>query len=414
MWIVYHALVNYVWETARRVEAELNHEVVWRFIRRTIKNQFPDDQEMWLPKKPMRRWHYAHALTYLRDPSILEELKAGSREEAAKLAKELGLFDEESSTSWTHPSRDRFLQTDGKVIRPMYKGKRGQTVEDRESGEVRQVRFDPDAKLHIVGGGDQRFGTKFAIVSARTDELRVFLDHEYVPQKGEGGEAGAAMRCFERLAPLLPGTQGVNYDMAMRGTHIDRVMRELGWLIVTGVHEDPGGGYKEWLIEDQEVEDLDGRIVTVSIHAMRGAVGIRVLTDTGEHIFLPLERVKTARGGKPGRYRFYNEYQLPPEYRAAKALRLRLHGNEEDDRRGLNRAEHLRAIPPTDPDYRTFSARRVDAESVNRGLSDTLYWRRAHSVGHTAQDSDLLGFGLGMNALSWHRHRKRAGVANAA
>jgi hypothetical protein len=95
-------------------------------------------------------------------------------------------------------------------------------------------------------------------------------------------------------------------------------------------------------------------------------------------------------------------------------LRLRLHGNEEDAGRGLNRAEHLRAIPPTDPDYHTHSARRVDAESVNRKLSDTLYWRRAHSVGHVAQDADLLGFGLGMNALSWHRHRKRDGLPEAA
>ena len=155
-------------------------------------------------------------------------------------------------------------------------------------------------------------------------------------------------------------------------------------------------------------------LITLNIYAKRGAAGIRVLTDTGEDLFLPLQRIKTARGGKPWRYRFYNEYELPPEYRAAKPLRIRLHGNAEDERRVLNRAEHLRAIPPTDPDYHTHSARRVDAESVNRRLSDTLYWRRAHSVGHTAQDADLLGFGLGMNALSWHRHRKRKGVPAAA
>lgn len=156
------------------------------------------------------------------------------------------------------------------------------------------------------------------------------------------------MRCFERVAPVLPGAHGVNYDMAMRGTHIDRMMREFGWLIVTGVHEDRGGGYNEWHIEDQEIEDLDGRVVTVSVYAKRGAVGIRVLTDTGDYIFLPLERVKTARGGRPGRYRFYNEYQLPQEYEGT-TLRLRMYTNVEDERRGLNRAEHLRAIPPTDP-----------------------------------------------------------------
>ena len=123
--------------------------------------------------------------------------------------------------------------------------------------------------------------------------------------------------------------------------------------------------------------------------------------------------IKTARGGRPGRYRLYNEYQLPQEY-GGTTLRLRMHTNEEDERRGLNRVEHLRAIPPTDPEYSTFSGRRVDAESVNRSLSDTLYWRRAHSVGHTAQDADLFGFGLGMNALSWHRYRKRGDLSAAA
>lgn len=340
-------------------------------------------------------------------------MKSVSRAQAAKLAKELGLFDEEGATSWTHPSRDRFLQTDGKVITPLYKATSADLL-DEKTGEIKKVRFDPDAKRHTVGGGEKRFGTKFAIVSARTDQLRVFLDHEYVPQKGGGGEAGAALRCFDRLAPLMPGAQGVNYDMAMKGTHIDRVMREFGWLIVTGVSKDPSGEYNEWHIEDVEVMDLDGRPITLNIYAKRGAAGIRVLTDTGDDLFLPLQRIKTARAGKPGRYRFYNEYELPPEHRAAKPLRIRLHGNAEDKRRDLNRAEHLRAIPPTDPDYHTHSARRVDAESVNRRLSDTLYWRRAHSVGHIAQDADLLGFGLGMNALSWHRHRKRDGLPAAA
>src|SRR2546427_13142232 len=72
------------------------------------------------------------------------------------------------------------------------------------------------------------------------EHLRVVLDTEYVPHKGDGGEARAAMRCFHRLARLVPGAHGVNYDMAMRGTHIDEAMRELGRLIITKVHETKG------------------------------------------------------------------------------------------------------------------------------------------------------------------------------
>jgi hypothetical protein len=54
--------------------------------------------------------------------------------------------------------------------------------------------------------------------------------------------------------------------------------------------------------------------------------------------------------------------------------------------------------PPTgDKDFQKLNRRRNDAESINRALEDTFNWGRAHSVGHVAQDADLLGFGLGMN-----------------
>jgi hypothetical protein len=59
------------------------------------------------------------------------------------------------------------------------------------------------------------------------------------------------------------------------------------------------------------------------------------------------------------------------------------------------------------PDFQGLFRRRNEAESLNRGIEDSLYWRRAHSVGAVAQEADLLGFALGLNALSWHRHRHR-------
>ena len=58
--------------------------------------------------------------------------------------------------------------------------------------------------------------------------------------------------------------------------------------------------------------------------------------------------------------------------------------------------------------------RRSSIESLNRRVEDTLYWNRAHSVGARAQEADLLGFGVGLNALSWSRHRQGQPVASAA
>ncbi|MCB0970619.1 MAG: hypothetical protein KDA97_03730, partial [Acidimicrobiales bacterium] len=69
--------------------------------------------------------------------------------------------------------------------------------------------------------------------------------------------------------------------------------------------------------------------------------------------------------------------------------------------------ENVRAIPPSDPDFSRLYARRNDAEATNRSLDDTLWLRRAHSVGHERQHLNLLGFALATNALATHRHRDR-------
>ena len=262
---------------------------VWRFMRKVVRRRFPRDPTMWLPKRPMRRHHYTHALTYLRDPEILRLMKATHRRDSAALAVEMGML-AEGPTSWTHPDPNRFLQADGKVITPLYKAHRGKKVVDPTTGEVRQVRFDPDATLHIEGGGKSAFGNKFVLVAARNRHERLLLDIEHdAGKKGDGGEAASALRCLERLAPLAPGTQGVVYDKAMRGTHIDQTMRRQGWLILTGVHavRDPDGAHQVRRVEDIEVERSDGTTATASIYARDGAAGLGELTETGDMVFLP-------------------------------------------------------------------------------------------------------------------------------
>jgi hypothetical protein len=52
--------------------------------------------------------------------------------------------------------------------------------------------------------------------------------------------------------------------------------------------------------------------------------------------------------------------------------------------------------------------RRNDAESINRALDDSLWLRRAHSVGHERQHLNLLTYALVVNSLALHRHRQRS------
>jgi hypothetical protein len=91
--------------------------------------------------------------------------------------------------------------------------------------------------------------------------------------------------------------------------------------------------------------------------------------------------------------RFHNQYRLPESFGGGQ-VSLRLHGDDDDKAKRLNRTENLRAIAPGDPDFDGLYNRRNDAESINRHIEDTLWLGRAHSVGHLGQEADLLGFAL--------------------
>lgn len=86
---------------------------------------------------------------------------------------------------------------------------------------------------------------------------------------------------------------------------------------------------------------------------------------------------------------------------------MRLHGNAEDVARKLNRTENVRPIPQSNPDFKALYARRNDAESINRGIDDSMWLSRAHSVGHTRQHVNLIGYALMVNSLALHEHRRR-------
>jgi hypothetical protein len=340
------------------------------------------------------------------------------------LARLLGLLDPDGPGSFTHPHASRMLYADGKVITPVFTGKPGETRIDRRTRQAVGVRHDPDAHLHIEGGRVEAYGTKFVVVATRSKRDRVILDVRHVPYQGSGGEAGIAMESFADLVPLAPGVLGVVYDMALRGAHLDRMMREFGWLGITKVpaaeiHIRRGqrGGRripKERLVETKDLKMPDGTTTTITLYARDGALGMGVLTDEGEMVFQAMARVRTQRKvGKKYPFRWYNQYRLPEAYGGGE-ITVRLSGNAEDERRRFNRPENLRAIPPADPDFDRLYVLRSDAESINRSIEDTLYLGRAHSVGHVRQELDLLGFAILVNSLTLARNRARERLEAAA
>jgi hypothetical protein len=418
MLLVYEVLVS-VYGSARQVEAELSHSVVWGFMRRLVKDLFSDDDSMWLPRQPMRRHHYIYGRNrYLQDAQGLSAIASLHREVASTQAREVGLLDPHGPGSWTHPHLSRMLHADGKVVTPLFRAKPGETRTDKTTGEIKQLRCDQDGALHFEGTGEGAWGTKFVIVAARgTDaRCRMILDIEWVPRPG--GEASAAMDCFTRLGPHVPGAQGIIYDTALRGVHHHKLLRELGLLPVNRVaaalkgsekprRKDGRRVAKSVHVEDKEVFLQDGPLTTCRLYARDGEIGIGELTDRGELDFLPLVRVRTHRiKDKSGLFRWYNDYRLPESYGGG-TITVRLHNNKEDAARRLNRTENVRPIPASDPDFAGLYARRNDSESINRDLDDSMWLGRAHSVGHARQHLNLIGYALVVNSLALFEHRRR-------
>jgi hypothetical protein len=424
MWLLFEALIS-VYGSARRVEAELAHPVVWRLIRSTIRRRYRDRPELHLGERPMRRHHYLYARNrYLTDPTVLAALADAHRRIAADQARALGLLGPNGPGSWTHPDLSRMLHADGKVITPLFKAQPGDRRLDRSTGELRPTRVEPDAALHFEGDGTAAWGTKFVLVAARTNEVhgRLILDIDWVPTPG--GEARTAVDCFTRLAPHIPGAQGIIYDTALRGVHHQHLLRELGLLPinrVTAAKATPRKARrhdrrveKNVHLEDKTITLADGTPRTLRLCAEGGALGIVELTDTGDPHFEPLPRIRTHRNrDKNGRYRWYNDYTLPARY-DGQTITVRLHGNNDDRTRKLNRTENLRPIPPGDPDFERLFPRRNDAESINRHLDDTMWLGRAHSIGHARQHLNLIGFALSVNSLALHRRRREPDTALAA
>ncbi len=106
-------------------------------------------------------------------------------------------------------------------------------------------------------------------------------------------------------------------------------------------------------------------------------------------------------------------YKLPDEY-GGKVIAVRHHQNAEDDRRGINRTENVRPIPEGSEDFARLQVLRPDAESINRGIEDSLFINRASAKGWRRQMVDLLGHARLVNAITLARCRARERLHDAA
>lgn len=394
--LIWNALVT-VFGSSRQVGVELDDPDAgwWTMIRDAAAARGID-----VPQTPMRRHHYEWIRNrYMQSDLGLEEIRDEFNRAAAGHAVLIGLCDPDGDGSLTHPSGERVVVGDGKVITPRFKThpNRARTV-NKTTGEIHHKRADPDAGLHVTGGGVQAFGTKMVLTSTRGPgrNRRILLDVAHSPRN----EAATAIESLSRVLPLLPGTQAVAYDGALRGTHLRPLIKTHGVVPISRVHSAQHGEVRDRHYGPADVIGTNRRI---DIHLVAGAPHVRSLTVDGEPLVTPVRRVRTERRGSPGAYRMYNVYDVPAEHGGGQ-IRLRVDQTDHDIATGFNREENLRIIPPSDPDHDRLYGLRNDTESGNRLLDDSMLRERAHTVGWRRQTLDVMMWAAVRNATAVAQH----------
>jgi hypothetical protein len=411
------------YKSARAATTALRGPIVWDHVRVLVRTMCPNEPEKWLPDQPPSRTWYIKRKNRMKNGG-LEPLRRALTENGVATARELGLLDPDGFGSQAHPDANRMIHADGRAIRQIFNGAPGDTrqitVTDPTTGETRieqrSKRADPDAKVHVTGDNRQIHGCKFWHAEVRGDKpfTRVFLSVDHVPEvKDEkNSEGDIAVKNLLALAPLVPGATGAMFDTVLRGTHVDRLERSTGWIIlnpVTAKSVDKKTNErveKDMYLRTVQIKHPDGGADDVAIWICGGRLARLEFTEDGTEILVPLERVgNPVRHNPNGDYRTYVEYRVPsPRGGRGVTIREATYNRPEDT---FNRAENLRQIPPGDPDYQRLIGRRSDAEAANRIIDDHLYLRRAISVGAQGQLFDLICHAFLQNSLARYRHSSR-------
>lgn len=415
-----------------RAALELGSDLVWRHVLHEAEHA----RELGFdvpaaPRAPgWHAWRRARDHVWATDDG-LADIADIHLQHAVALAGELGLADPAGGGSWSHPARTRALYGDGTLVRPLYNppiavrvAREDGTVEirypDPTTGELLSEpsrRFDPDCAEHHGHSGPVH-GINYVAWHLRGAQhyQRLIVHIAAVP--GPGREAETAVQSLADVRRAFgDGIQVVVYDGALRGVHIDAIMRRYGYLVLCKPPTDqpadatpamlrlPNGRAARASMLGAWEHDPGGRRCVHLIAAVDGAPCEITLDEAGDPTLvgaLSRRQVKRPRT-KDGRYRFSAGYEVACS-REPFWVWLSPHAERGDD--SARRAETFRIITANDPDGSTLYGIRSDAEAHHNEYKQTLRNTRAMSVGARRGLLDQYMFALGHNAVVAHRLRQ--------
>lgn len=409
----------------RATHALFRSKIVWQMMQDVLIAAWPYHDARRLPGKPITRHHFIRwRKRYFVETG--EDDRGTRREKAARRealrgaftrlsvpqALAMGFFKEGRGTLSKPDLRD-LVAGDATNLRSLFKHTKGDMQWNRQTKKLEQIRFDPDATVVWIED-EERYarGTGWIDWQTRTPEHeneRLTLWFSDTRQ----GEANAAVEGLVALRALIrTGWYHYVYDMAWRGVHCDAAYN-LDLMPIVKVVRDKNNKPKSALVHLLETQRPDGQHVQHPIFALDGAPVIVGMVNGREHAIKLIPRKPRRDRDHPtkaGHVRWYGEYKIPdhpglPLYLRGIEVRLRLDGNRD----GISISDNLRFHNEHTANFPALHGLRQDTESDNNRLKQTLWNKRAHSVGYASQTLDMLGFYLLGNLKAAIAYRQRTG-----
>lgn len=391
VWLFYIAIAGALGSHRKAASALAGNEHYWQLLRRAARKT--NNQQ--LPKRPPSRNQCEYHRGKLANR--LDTLLARWRDLVAARATTHDCFDPAVPRSTTELPRGSFVAVDGKVLPSPIRKK----TAEKWRAEGRHI----DGDDHVQGGDDAHpvFGTKTIFATARADNTRndrLIVDLRHVPPSGGGGEAGIAVDAIRGLAARAPGLRGVCYDGALRGKHIDPLIKA-GLTVLSPTNKGIGPAALEPIScpcgQTHQLWTADGRICQPEV------------LDTGDTAYRPCPVAKRYWRRNPGNgsYRYYQDVAVTP---CGTIHSQRVDTTPEDRKRGYNRTEHLRQHVKTNTDDSVYDHQygiREDVESSNDLLQTTMHKGRAPAFTANRQLLWALGYAISRNSLAHHLRAKR-------
>ena len=398
MWMV----LIHEYGSSRRVEEafEDSNHGPWRRIREAALREFGNDRTDLIPlETPPTRNQFNYSLKH-HLPANSATIAGVVRRRSRRLAAALGLGVEQSPGSLSRPAVERVAYGDVTVMTARTRSlQRDARQVDRTTGEVKYRRHDPDARRHTTGGGTVVSGLPWAFTHVRGKQRnqQVILAVDAVSQ--EVTEGHLVVGQYLEAAAELTGLVGYAYDRALRGVHLDLLLKA-GHVGLVGVHQ-RGGKARDRYHGVETHHPADGPSTSVEIHLVGGAPHVRAYDVDGNHRLRPVRRKRiNKRPNKTGGgFRLSAEYEVLDEATGETDgyVRIRLDQTDEDILAGYNRPEHLRAFPEDDAVFIEIQRPlRASAESANRAIDDHLPRERLHHFGFEKGQ---------LSMLAWQAHR---------